>query len=411
MSEEFIKEYPETITCKECHNICHLNDDKYYECDACGAQWDINVLKQNEASSKNTNIRISYYGGIGQMTHTWGPGAGTAGYNKNSKGMNVNNLFPDIGLDGRFGPSRKNFQFDPNRNMEKMLEPQHKYNEDNKIPYNLDPKERTRLKIMQEVHRREQFYKQVADSMDKNSVKYIQKNFHPKPEHMVTMENLLVTRHKIKNEKHQREDDVPAQIKPERYHPVACADLTLRLADTYIQHGLNTIFDPPSEDDDETRRSDPYNIRDIRYKNPQLGETPVLTKGSEMDQYLNDIAFGPSSYDNPGAHQETMAYDHPGPDEYGYNQAPTTEIDTPSQININDTLQNLSDEDSPFLSLEQKMDSLNKPKTPDSLPTDKNPFRGWPLSYEDQDEERNNQTANPYRHPDMTSTSYGLQPV
>jgi hypothetical protein len=94
--------------------------------------------------------------------------------------------------------------------------------EEDTIPYELDFKERMRLKLRQQVRRREQFLADADKRMLENRPEFIQQNFKPKQEHVTSLEEKLdaVRLHKNTDERDVM-DPLPDRIMPTRRHTMS----------------------------------------------------------------------------------------------------------------------------------------------------------------------------------------------
>ena len=167
--------------------------------------------------------RVAQYGGVGGGSAPWsGSSSGSSG------GGQANSYVVDISLDGLMAKTHKPAPIDPQRNMEKRLEPFHTWAEEDLIPYELSPKERTRLKLRKEVRRRERSYEDCARSLYENSPAYIKEHYKPSSQQLMTMEEQLGARRrneiadKEKREKGEdpRAEAMPKRDTPTRRHPV-----------------------------------------------------------------------------------------------------------------------------------------------------------------------------------------------
>ena len=209
------------------------------------------------------------------------------------------------------------------RNFEARLMPQHKDIEDNSN-YLLTPEERLKAKFRAELHAYNEFLKQQADDLRKNSVQYIKENFQPKEEHITTMENSLASRRQFddsKKREHKYEDEVPEQIKPERSHPVLSNREMERIAIIVMRDKL-----VPENDADVEER----NVFDVRrYNTPPIGKTPRLLDGVAFEDYLNELVQQYTPQSEGFLEMKDNMPDYPDPDDLPANIDPAAVSKTP----------------------------------------------------------------------------------
>jgi hypothetical protein len=315
------------------------------------------------------NKRHAYFGGVGFGPNSYSPGSSplTRGHGGGSR---FNEFVADLSLDERMGNTRHNNPVDPERNMEKALEDFHAYAEDDTIPYHLTRKQRLLRNLRKQIQQREKFYDEAQKREDENAVAFIKAHFQPKPEHMRTIEESLLNRHKV--EEGSREfDPLPEPDKPSRIHSVIAKVGRIKNA--------GSIFDLNS-DTPEAHKSvtdagmnvypkggntpkDPYNADDVRMhtiKAPgfhtQIKERDGVPKtGKEVDDYLKpglnkDVNFGRTDTLQP-----TLMGMYPNADQIG-THTPAQRFDTKSAIpdDVLDIFNNTN------LSLEQKTALLDK---------------------------------------------------
>jgi hypothetical protein len=334
-------------------------------------------------------VRTAQFGGSSSGNNAgggWQPGSspfGKGSGNSGGSGMNRNQV--DEGLDAMMSRTHMPMPLDPERNMEKRLEPMHAYIEDDSIPYHLTLDERMKLKVKREVRRRERALEQASRSIDENTPAYINKHFPPKPEHMVGIEATLESRRVQKpgDARHPREDVSPPLDRPTRIHPVMSdsqvrRDLLSRLAsearlsapDTRtaseddMPHGPGRMSGDGSDSDDDT--DDPFDIERARNSTTPLGRTPLLTEGADLDQYMdaaNKANFGDNGL-NMGTHMDQV-----NPDQVGYHEAAPNPYmqDTPEAAPH--PMQEFRSENDTNLTTEQKL------KGRPTVDTPKDPYR------------------------------------
>ena len=325
-----------------------------------------------------TQTRVAQYGGKsggGNSGGGWAPGSSPLG--KGGAGsQNINQHVVDEGLDAIMSHTHRPMAIDPERNLEKRLEPMHAYAEEDGIPYNLSLDERMRLRIKKEIHRRDKSISDCADSIRENSPSYIQQHFKPKPEHMQGMEVTLEKRRvqKPDSPRNPREDESPKQDKPSRIHSVASIhNSLLRIAgeDDIIRGTGRMTGDGSDEDDTE----DPTNIENQRRHNLPMGQTPILTDGADLDNYLQkgstqdwggSAMNGAPGSDVSGPNVTTLISDYPAMDEIGDHSAPMTP-------GIASPVAKFEKANDPYAGIEEKMNSLHS--EPQGPPHD--PYSSW----------------------------------
>lgn len=288
-------------------------------------------------------VRVAQFGGVGGGGGgSFAPGRSPFGSGSGG-GVGINESVVDEGLDAIMGKTRQNPAWDDKTNIEMMLEPFHDYAEEDLSKYNLSFEERQKLKIKQQIRRREQYILDSARSIKENSVDYIKEHFKPKAEHLRTMEESLGARrlHDPKA-RHPREDESPAQDRATRYHEASRAGVPRRAQ--VNNHMTNTVFGPQDDGEDE--------VQEFRTSTMPMGPTPVLDttdqQGSSqnVDQYMKDSAEADWG-GQPGPGVQTMM-DHTAPDQWGDHSAPPTDP-------IGSALTDLDAADDPFLGMEGKL--------------------------------------------------------
>jgi hypothetical protein len=150
----------------------------------------------------SNNIRIAQFGGVGGggNGNAFQPGGSPIGRGGSNRGGHEINIYVDE--DASFDKLLRRTHIEPDNrdvNIESRLTPQHKNYED-LIPYELTPEERMRAKFKAQLHNYKNSLENAANSLLKNSPAYIKEHYHPKPEHMMTMEQALEDRHKYKKD-------------------------------------------------------------------------------------------------------------------------------------------------------------------------------------------------------------------
>lgn len=286
--------------------------------------------------------RVAQFGGQMPRPNGFGPGSSPVFNGTSNKNRGVNIRF-ESSIDSVISRTHNPAPIDPERNVEKRLEQFHTQGEENDINYELSAKERRQLKLRKEIRRREKFYEDAAKRVDQNTVHFIKENFQPAPEFMMTREEALAKKRKYENlEPRSIQDDLsPDPAKPERRHTVA-----------KIKHGLTTVFmDPASETDPNL--------------NPgMLNEFPMVGNygGSfqtqkQLDTYLYDKEIPRDTGDF--TNNNTDAFTFPLPEEdYGSYSMPANPPSTVKKYDF----------DPSNTSLEEGLESLLDPNSPDKLP-------------------------------------------
>lgn len=311
------------------------------------------------ACDVKTNVRTAQFGGAtGGQPNPYAPGTSPAGGgSKGSKNYGINNFGSDKTFDSILSQSHNPAQIDEHRNMEKRLEVYHKHNEDNMIPYWLSPEEREKLRIKKEVRRRHKNNADSQEMVDKNSVSYIQNNFHPKPSHMTPKELQLMELHKYKKqEKLKYEDELPEIIQPERIHTAQA-----------VSHGRSNPFWDETKRNPEEEEAYP-NFDNIRMKTPVgLGNAKLLEKGSELDDYL-DKAYK-ADWGGAEGPREPILMDIPSADNIGSHGWGFGEK-IPSAVH-----DEIDHELDAFMPIEKQLEKTQKQPTPLRNPND--PYSYW----------------------------------
>ncbi len=271
-------------------------------------------------SSKN--IRTAQFGGVGGGGNgsPFAPGKSPIGSGgKNPGGYEVNSDWDENKtLEKMLSKVHEEMDLS-DRNFESRLTPQHQHFEENKV-YVLDPVERLKEKFRSELHAYKKSLEEHADSLHKNSVKYIQENFQLTPQDLETMEQRLHQRRHFDDSKKREfkyEDKTPDQIKAERAHPVLSDRQLNRIAVIVMRDKLTQ-----ENDEDEEQRNQ---FDGIRFKYPPIGRTPVLTRGDELNQYFEDLLHEYTPESNGAMEVGDLITDETNPD-YEPNVHPRDEI-------------------------------------------------------------------------------------
>ncbi len=189
------------------------------------------------------------------------------------------------------------------------------------VPYLIeDPAARRRAKFRQQLNDYALGLQQEADSIIKNTPAYINKNTKKDPDHYRTIEQSLEAskKHRYKPfQKFEFEDDVPEQIKPERYH--YSSKNNIRISEGPSQRGRITR-DHPEDAENGSR-----NIFDLKRFNTYPEASYPLLSGEDgfpgLNNYLNKAQEsnqdhrGTSGYNEPnindGVSDDTKANVHP----------------------------------------------------------------------------------------------------
>ena len=189
------------------------------------------------------------------------------------------------------------------------------------VPYLIeDPAARRRAKFRQQLNDYALGLQEEADSIIKNTPAYINKNTKKDPDHYRTIEESLEAskKHRYKPfQKFEFEDDVPEQIKPERYH--YSSKNNIRISEGPSQRGRITR-DHPEDAENGSR-----NIFDLKRFNTYPEASYPLLSGEDgfpgLNNYLNKAQEsnqdhrGTSGYNEPnindGVSDDTKANVHP----------------------------------------------------------------------------------------------------
>ena len=189
------------------------------------------------------------------------------------------------------------------------------------VPYLIeDPAARRRAKFRQQLNDYALGLQEEADSIIKNTPAYINKNTKKDPDHYRTIEQSLEAskKHRYKPfQKFEFEDDVPEQIKPERYH--YSSKNNIRISEGPGQRGRITR-DHPEDAENGSR-----NVYDQKRFNTYPEASYPLLSGEDgfpgLNNYLNKAQEanqdhrGTSGYNEPnindGVSDDTKANVHP----------------------------------------------------------------------------------------------------
>ena len=271
-------------------------------------------------SSKN--IKTAQFGGVGGGGNgsPFSPGKSPIGSGgKNPGGYEVNSDWDEnLTLEKMLAKTHEDMDVS-DRNMESRLTPQHKFFEENKA-YVLTPQERLKEKFRAELHAYKKSLEEHADSLHKNSVKYIQEHFKLSDDDLQTMEQRLHKRRHFDDSKKRQfkyEDQVPDQIKPERSHPVLSDTQINRIATIVMRDKLT------QENDEDVEQRNIFDVK--RFEYAPIGRTPILTHGDELQQYFEDMLHEYTPESNGAMEVGDLVTDETNPD-YEPNFHPRNEI-------------------------------------------------------------------------------------
>jgi len=324
-------------------------------------------------SSKN--IKTAQFGGVGGGGNgsPFAPGKSPIGSGgKNPGGYEVNSDWDENKtLEKMLSKTHEDMDLS-DRNFESRLTPQHQHFEENKV-YVLDPMERLKEKFRAELHAYKKSLEEHADSLEKNSVKYIQEHYKLTDNDLQTMEQRLHQRRHFDDSKKREfkyEDKTPDQIKPERAHPVLSDTQMNRIATIVMRDKLT------QENDEDVEQRNIYDKK--RYTDPPIGRTPVLTNGDELGQYTEDMLHEYTPESNGAMEVGDLVTDETNPD-YEPNIHPRNEI---ANEPADDELEGIN----VFQTLE---DNLHNRKAPDNqfdrnnMSSDKEKFGDEDMGVED----------------------------
>ena len=263
--------------CTSCVNnqtirLIKREDGQEYGCPRCHSRYAFN--------NSNELIRTAQTGGIGGQPSSFGPGSSPLFKGRGKQRGTGFNKDMETQIDVLMSRTHNPAPLDPERNMEKRLEPFHTQGEEDSIPYNLSLTERNKLNRKKEIRRREKYYADAADRVDHNTVQYIKENFQPREDQITSREIALETRrvHKPGVNRDVREDQVPDQIAPTRRHSIA---------NNVITHGH-----PPYigvKDDEDAR--DPFAPKLTDMQNQLTTVTgPTYDTNAGLEEWLTDAS-------------------------------------------------------------------------------------------------------------------------
>ncbi len=338
--------------CNKCASATKLikKSEINFGCPRCHSQFEID----------NGKIVTAQFGGNIAKPTMSGPGSSPLFKGLSNKNRGTNTRF-ETSIDTILSRTHRPAPIDPERNVEKRLEQFHVHFEDDSIPYELDIKERARLKVRQDIRRREKFYEDAANRVEENSVQYIKENFHPSPEHVQSLEESLSSRRKYEKvkEKSINDDESPDQIAPTRRHSVA--------KNTY----LTTVFDSNVSDTDADYKTQSLNPKFLTVGPFEGVYGGTLMSNHQLDAYLDSENFDLGLFIN----KTTNSFDFPELDETYSTDFMSSDLPSlrvrdfdPSDDTIEEALEKLMDN--------PDIDTLPQIKAPQEINRDKQTGRG-----------------------------------
>jgi hypothetical protein len=231
----------------------------------------------------SNNIRTAQFGGVGGGGNgsAFQPGGSPLGRGGSNRGGHEINIYVDE--DASFDKLLRRTHIEPDNrdvNIESRLTPQHKHYEE-MIPYELTPEERMRAKFRAQLHNYKNSLENAANSLMKNSPAYIKEHYHPKAEHMMTMEQSLEDRHKYNKDFKYPREEYKDPDKPERLHFAISDQAMNRVAEDYAVRRRNRLTDEYPEDRNQ------FDEKQFSYA--PIGKTPILIQGEDIDIYMQDL--------------------------------------------------------------------------------------------------------------------------
>ena len=226
-------------------------------------------------ANNNKNIRTAAgFGGVGGA----GSGAYSPGGSPISKGGqtpgNFNHFVDDASFEVIISRIHQGAPDDPERNMEARLVPQHTFKEDDAVNNLdiLDVDERNAFKLRTKLRAHKHMLEIAATQMKANP-------HHEKIQNS-TIEESLKARRKYKDgQKFDYEDDVPAQIKPERVHYSSSSNERVAIDFNYRRRDQINEVEPGDADAwwKATKNQVP------------MGKAPLLVHGDEIETYFKEL--------------------------------------------------------------------------------------------------------------------------
>ena len=294
----------------------------------------------------SNNIRTAQFGGVGGGGNgsAFQPGGSPIGRGGSNRGGHEINLYVDE--DASFDKLLRRTHIEPDNrdvNIESRLTPQHKHYEE-MIPYELTPEERMRAKFRAQLHNYKNSLENAANSLMKNSPAYIKEHYHPKAEHMMTMEQSLEDRHKYNKDFKYPREEYKDPDKPERLHFAISDQAMNRIAEDYAVRRRNRLTDEYPEDRNE------FDEKQFSYA--PIGKTPILIHGEEIDNYfINLMSVNTPDHDGFQEYQlKDTVLTYPEPDSKPNVHAPKDIAPEPEEMKDNNV----------FMSLEGQMHPSKK---------------------------------------------------
>jgi hypothetical protein len=228
-------------------------------------------------ANQNKNIRTAAgFGGVGGAgSGAWSPGGSPIGKGGQTPG-NFNQFVDDASFEAIISRIHQYAPDEPERNMEARLVPQHTFKEDDAVNNLdiLDVDERNAFKLRTKLRAHKHMLEKAATQMKANP-------HHEKIQNS-TMEESLKARRKYKDgQKFDYEDDVPAQIKPERTHSIYSNTKNERVAIDFNYRRRDQINEVEPGDADAWWKATKNQV--------PMGKAPLLVNGDELDQYFEDL--------------------------------------------------------------------------------------------------------------------------
>ena len=304
-------------------------------------------------ANNNKNIRTAAgFGGVGGA----GSGAWSPGGNPISKGGqtpgNFNQFVDDASFETIISRIHQGAPDDPERNMEARLVSQHTFKEDDAVNNLdiLDVDERNAFKLRTKLRAHKHMLEKAATQMKANP-------HHEKIQNS-TMEESLKARRKYKDgQKFDYEDDVPAQIKPERVHYSSSSNERVAIDFNYRRRDQINEVEPGDADAwwKATKNQVP------------MGKAPLLVHGDELDQYFEDL----------------LKENNPNPsgmwNEENIQNEEIVDPDTKANFSGNSSAENFDKKNNVTMSLEQQLHADSYPKNQ----YDRNNFGNEPIGFDD----------------------------
>ena len=306
-------------------------------------------------ANNNKNIRTAAgFGGVGGAgSGAWAPGGSPIGKGGQTPG-NFNQFVDDASFEAIISRIHQDAPDEPERNMEARLVSQHTFKEDDAVNNLdiLDVDERNAFKLRTKLRAHKHMLEKAATQMKANP-------HHEKIQNS-TMEESLKARRKYKDgQKFDYEDDVPAQIKPERTHSIYSSSKNERVAIDFNYRRRDQINEVEPGDADAWWQATKNQL--------PMGKTPLLTDGAEIDTYFKEL----------------LNENNPNPDgmwnEENIQNEEIVDPDTKPNFSGNSSAKNFDKKNNVTMSLEQQLHSDSYPKNQ----YDRNNFGNEPIGFDD----------------------------